>query len=100
MLASHFNGCRSEDFPSASLNPCLPHVRLIHYWAHCRLAIRSRHHRAKRLKIGSLYMNHEPGIIMVPGEIEEKSKFLKIFFRPSLGHYEAKSGQSRSVKVT
>ena len=87
----HLIGCRSEDFnyqifPRA-LSPLslVSHEPTIHYWAHYRLAIRARHHRAKCRKFDSLYMELEPQKIMVPGEIAKKSKFPK-FFCPNRGH--------------
>ena len=99
----HLIGCRSEDFNyQISLEPC-PHEPSIHYWAHYRLAIRARHHRAKCRKFDSLYMELEPQKIMVPGEIAKKSKFPKIFFCPNRGHrgsIRVNWGHLRSFKVT
>ena len=63
-------------FPSS----LVPTSRLYTTGPHCRLAIRSRHHRAKSWNSDSLYMELEPQIIMVPGEKAKNQNFSKILF--------------------
>ena len=78
----------------------------LHYWAHCRLAMRARHHRTKSSKSVSLYIEPRAEIFMVPGQKVEKMKIFNFFVLAKLGSFGVKWGSfgviwghSRSFKV-